>query len=68
MDEIVKILMRRDNITENEARNLIEGCRAEIQDALANNYLYSYYSIYDAVSDIIADWLGLEPDYLEYLL
>lgn len=68
MDEIIKILMRRDGITENEARNLIEGCREKIQDALANNYLYSYYSLYDEVSDIIADWLGLEPDYLEYLL
>lgn len=68
MDEIIKILMQRDGITENEARNLIEGCRAEIQDLLAHSDLYSSYSFYDEVSNIIADWLGLEPDYLEYLL
>lgn len=68
MEEIVKILVRRDGITENEARNTIENCREEIHDALAHSDIYSYYSLYDEISDIISDWLNLEPDYLEYLL
>ena len=58
MEEIVKILMRRDSITENEAWNLVEECIEELQHC---------DNIFDA-ADIIADYLGLEPDYLDYLL
>ena len=68
MEEIIKILMRRDGITENEARNLIEECRAAIQDAIENAGIYSSFSLYNEVIDIIEDFLGLEPDYLDYLL
>lgn len=68
MDEIIKILMRRDGISENEARNLVEECRAAIQDAIENAEMYSSFSVYDEVINIMEDFLGLEPDYLEYLL
>lgn len=68
MDEIIQILMRRDGITENEARNIVEECRAQIQDVLAHGDIYSSYSLYDEVTDIMACSLGLEPDYLEFLL
>ena len=68
MEEIIQILMRRDNLTRNEAITLIDECRADIQDVLAHADDYSQYAVYEVVTDIIADYLGLEPDYLEYLI
>lgn len=57
MKEIINILMRRDGISENEARNLIEDCMLEINEAItAGRYIEA--------EDIFMDWLGLEPDYL----
>lgn len=57
MREIVNILMRRDGISENEARNLVENCMLEIHEAIAAGR-------YMEAEDIFMDWLGLEPDYL----
>lgn len=61
MKEIINILMRRDGISENEARNLVEECREEIETAIAGGR-------YMEAEDIFMDWLGLEPDYLISLL
>lgn len=61
MREIVNILMRRDGISENEARNLIEDCMLEIHEAIAAGR-------YMEAEDIFMDWLGLEPDYLMQIL
>lgn len=58
--------MRRDGITENEARNLIEECQAEIDDVLS--HMNGVYATYDTVTDIIASYLSLEPDYLIYFI
>ena len=46
MNKIIKILMNRDGISEEEARALVKETRDEI----------------------IQDYLGLEPDYLDYIL
>lgn len=62
MEELVKLLMRRDGISENEAYNLIEGCQQEIQETI------EFGANLELIEDIIMDWLGLEPDYLELLL
>lgn len=67
MEEIIKILMRRDGISREEACNLVEGCRAELHDLINCADLIDFFT-YDMVADIVEDWLGLEPDYLEYLL
>lgn len=61
MREIVNILMRRDGISENEARNLIEDCMLEIHEAIAAGR-------YMEAEDIFMDWLSLEPDYLIQIL
>lgn len=56
-DRVIKILMSRDNMTLQEAKQLVIECR----DALlgANNNPNS-----DILADeIIMDHLGLEPDY-----
>ena len=55
MNKIVEILMDRDGITEEDARALIEETRDEI---MCNP---------ESVDEIIQDYLGLEPDYLDYI-
>ena len=61
MEEIISILMRRDHLTRIEAYDLIEECREEILDACAEGRYWE-------AEDILADYLGIEPDYLMYLL
>ena len=56
MNKIVEILMEHDGITEEDARALIEETRDEIMCNPEN------------VDEIIQDYLGLEPDYLDYIL
>jgi hypothetical protein len=58
MQSIIDILIRRDGISENEAREICEQCRQDILHAIDKNYGI------EEVEDILADWLGLEPDYL----
>ena len=61
MNEIVTILVRRDGISPVEAENLVEECKEEILEAaLRGNY--------EECEDILALYLGLEPDYLMYFL
>ncbi len=61
MKEIISILMRRDHLTRIEAYDLIEECREEILNACAEGRYWE-------AEDILADYLGIEPDYLMYLL
>ena len=56
MNKIVEILMERDGITEEDARALIGETRDEIMCNPEN------------ADEIIQDYLGLEPDYLDYIL
>lgn len=57
MNEIVEILMRRDGISRLEAENLVEECREEMEYAVMRGK-------YLEAEDIIASYLGLEPDYI----
>ena len=61
MEEIISILIRRDHLTRIEAYDLIEECREEILDACAEGRYWE-------AEDILADYLGIEPDYLMYLI
>lgn len=49
MNRVIEILMKRDNMTEEDARELVEECREELYEG--NEY---------ACEEI----LGLEPDYI----
>ncbi len=62
MNRIISILMKRDNLSLNEATNLFEEVREEVMDAITSGEGLL------AVEDIIAGELGLEPDYFEDLL
>ena len=62
LEDITRLLVRRDKISYNEARYLVEECRREV------NRLAVEGAGYDAVADTIADFLGLEPEYMDALL
>ena len=61
MNKIVSILMTRDGISENEAQNIVDDCRSEIEDVI------NMGGGYDEVEDIVKYFLGLEMDYLSDL-
>jgi hypothetical protein len=58
MNKVVEILMKRDGISEDEARALVRETRDELI-MLDNPF---------EADEIIEDYLGLEPDYLEDIL
>lgn len=57
MNEIIRILMRRDDLTYEEAKEAYEDCRAEIMEALEGSSCLS-------LDEILQSELGLEPDYI----
>lgn len=58
MNKVIKILMERDGITEEEARSLINETRDEIM--MLDNPMEA--------DNVLMEYLGLEPDYLFYIL
>ena len=58
MEEVIKILMERDGISEEEARALVKETRDEIMmlDDPCN------------ADEVIMDYLNLEPDYISEIL
>ena len=56
MNRVINILMKRDGIEYEDARSLVK----ETKDEIISNPI-------DA-NEIIKDYLGLEPDYLEDIL
>lgn len=61
MDKIAKILMNRDGYTKSEAVALIKDVLNMMEDAIScGNYIEA--------EDIFMDELGLEPDYIFYVL
>lgn len=56
MNRVIDILMKRDDIEYEDARSLVK----ETKDEIISNPI-------DA-NEIIKDYLGLEPDYLEDIL
>lgn len=61
MNEIVKIIIQRDGLSELEATNLVEEVTQEIFSAIQ-------VGNFQECEDIMASELGLEPDFIEYLL
>ena len=58
MNRIIKILMERDGMSEQEARDLFKETRDEIL-MLDDPF---------EAEDIMSEYIGLEPDYIEDLL
>ena len=57
MNKVVEILMKRDGMTKSEAESLIEETREKL-------FLGDPWE----AENIIADYLGLEPDYIMDIL
>ena len=57
MNRVVKILMKRDGLSKEDAYDLVNEVRAKMQDAIA-------CGDYDLAEEIIESDLGLEPDYI----
>ena len=58
IDSIKTVIMRRDGISSEEADELIQGAKAELEEVIDNGG-----DILDA-EEVVKDWFGLEPDYL----
>ncbi len=59
MNTILEVLMKRDNMSAEEALELIEEARADLNERLENG---------EQPYDICMEWFGLEPDYIMELL
>lgn len=62
LNELVELLARRDSISLLEANNLIDIAAEEIRIAIEEG------KPLEMLEDIVADLLGLEPDYLFLLI
>lgn len=62
LKEIVEILMRRDEISKEEAIARVKECRRRLQEEAVES------GDYELAEEIIAEELGLEPDYMIALL
>lgn len=60
--DIVKILMERDGLTKREAQDQVNYCKQRLQTETVP------FGDYNFAEDIIAEELGLEPDYMIELL
>ena len=57
MGRIVKILMRRDGLTEEEAKKEVKDFMESIEDSIQNGDL-------EEIEDALMSWFCLEPDYV----
>ncbi len=61
MENIIKIIAKRDEVTYNDARNIIQDFLDEAEYYIEN---CEYYEL----QDLLMDMLGLEMDYLPEIL
>lgn len=62
MDSIKTILMKRDGMTETEAKDLIKEAKRDFNQRMKSG------EDFDDLYDFCSEWFGLEPDYLEEFL
>ena len=62
IEDLINLISRRDQISYNEACYIVEDCRREVNRTVVNG------GSYEEVADIIADYLSLEPDFIEIIL
>lgn len=66
MMELIELLMHRDNISRLAAENLVHECARELHELCGLEDNPSV--LYEDACDIVMDYLGLEPDYLDLLI
>jgi hypothetical protein len=60
-ETIAQVLMRRDGMDKSEAEAMVEQAKEELHQMLEDGELVDD-------SDFMADWFGLEPDYIFELI
>lgn len=61
MRTIKRVLMKRDSMSEEEAENLIQDAKKQLEEYLDDEDFYS-------AENICKEFFGLEPDYLMELI
>lgn len=61
MEEIIQILMRRDEIDRDTAIQMVQACQFELDEAVE-------CGDYEMAQDIVEMHLGLEPDFIPILI
>lgn len=61
MDSITEVLMRRDGLSEEDAKREVDDFREDIEDSIMSGNL-------EDIEDALMNDLGLEPDYLMDIL
>ena len=61
MDSITEVLMRRDGLSEEDAKREVNDFKADIEDSIMSGNL-------EDIEDALMNDLGLEPDYLMDIL
>ena len=61
MDSITEVLIRRDGLSEEDAKREVDDFREDIEDSIMSGNL-------EDIEDALMNDLGLEPDYLMDIL
>lgn len=61
MNSVTEVLMRRDGLSEEDAKREVEDFKADIEDSIMSGNL-------EDIEDALMNDLGLEPDYLMDIL
>ena len=61
VEDIIQLISRRNNISYIEAMNVVNECMEEMENAITMGN-------WQEAEDILASYLGLEPDYLDILM
>ena len=60
-NELVNVLMKRDGMTKEQAIQEIEEAREAMYECIEDGD-------YEGAEDILSDFFGLEPDYIDFLI
>lgn len=61
LEELAQMIAKRDNISYNEAMIAVKDCAIDMEHAFYSGSL-------DEAENILRDYLGLEPDYLDLFI
>lgn len=60
-NKLMEVLMTRDGMTREQAREEIQEARAAMYECIEDGD-------YEGAEEVLADFFGLEPDYIDYLI
>ena len=64
---IVAILVKRDGISEGEAEDIVQQVKEQLASIVSASNLDPFTGVMEC-EGVVADMLGLEPDYVEELM